>query len=111
MHKTFTDCYLAQGFTGGGWGYALNTNDADGEKADVVEGEKQVLNEEERKLAYYCIGWESFEVRSLLSTSYDSKGEGSADMMQLHHAYAKTPLFDEEIDKLKPYFGEGTGAF
>ncbi|XTI84233.1 hypothetical protein V2W45_162882 [Cenococcum geophilum] len=36
MHKTFTDCYLAPGggLTGGGWGYALNSNDFDGKKSE-----------------------------------------------------------------------------
>jgi hypothetical protein len=32
-------------------------------------------------------------------------------MKQLHQAATKTPLFAEEIDKLAPYFGTGTGAF
>ena len=30
---------------------------------------------------------------------------------QMHHAYQQTELYDEEIDKLEPYFGPGTGAF
>lgn len=30
---------------------------------------------------------------------------------QLHQAATKTPLFAEEINKLSPYFGAGTGAF
>jgi hypothetical protein len=31
-------------------------------------------------------------------------------LVQAHDVYSSTPLFDEEIDKLKPWFGEGTGA-
>ena len=64
MHKTFTDSYLAPGggFIGGGWGYALNTNDSDGEEVKVaIESEK--LTEDKKMLAYYILGWESIEVR------------------------------------------------
>jgi hypothetical protein len=61
MHKTFTDCYLAKGFTGGGWGYAFNTTDADG--IDISKTMSEQLPEIERKLAYYCIGWNSLAVR------------------------------------------------
>ncbi|KAF2667088.1 hypothetical protein BT63DRAFT_458051 [Microthyrium microscopicum] len=87
MEKTFTDCYFAEGFEGGGWGYAQNTNDADGEEMNTSDS---TLPDDKRMLAYYMIGWKSL-----------------AD----HHAYAKTELYDEEIDKLMPYFGPGTGAF
>lgn len=62
MHKTFTDCYLAQGFTGGGWSYSMNTNDADGLQVDSSEPRQEVLEEENRRLAYYYLGWESVEV-------------------------------------------------
>jgi hypothetical protein len=61
MHKTYTDCYFAGGFSGGNWAYSLNTNDVDellrentGEKAIPAEG---------RRLAVYPLGWESKEVR------------------------------------------------
>ncbi|PMD50348.1 uncharacterized protein K444DRAFT_648288 [Hyaloscypha bicolor E] len=88
MHKTYTDCYFAGGFSGGNWAYSLNTNDVDellrentGEKAIPAEG---------RRLAVYPLGWESKE----------------------HHtAYSCSPLFDEEILKLAPWFGPGTGAW
>ena len=30
---------------------------------------------------------------------------------QMHYAYEHTELFNVEIDRLKPYFGLGTGAF
>ena len=64
MHKTFTDCYGTKGFTGGGWSYAMNSNDANGEE---LLGAQNVWNsteipEEARLLAYYCIGWDSIEV-------------------------------------------------
>jgi hypothetical protein len=61
MDKTFTDCYLADGFTGGGWGYCLNSNEADG----VTISDKTLgieLEESQRRLAYYCIGWDSLAV-------------------------------------------------
>ncbi|KAJ3722031.1 hypothetical protein DFJ43DRAFT_674244 [Lentinula guzmanii] len=38
LHKTFTDCYYARGFTGGNWGIATNSND---------------------KVCIYVLGWES----------------------------------------------------
>ena len=65
MHKTFTDCYLAPegGFIGGGWGYALNSNDSDGEEVKMAIGAEEMLNEGKRMLAYYVLGWESIEVR------------------------------------------------
>jgi len=64
MHKTFTDCYLAPGggLTGGGWGYALNSNDSEGEEVRVANREG-MLDEDKRMLAYYVLGWESIEVR------------------------------------------------
>ncbi|KAJ4482098.1 hypothetical protein J3R30DRAFT_3656233 [Lentinula aciculospora] len=66
LHKTFTDCYHAHGFTGGNWGIATNSND---------------------RVCLYVIGWES----------------------RAHHAeYSKSPLFDVEIDKLKPHFAPGS---
>jgi hypothetical protein len=61
MEKTFTDCYFADGFTGGGWGYAMNTTDAEG--SDTSKDFKERLPESEQKLAYYCIGWDSLAVR------------------------------------------------
>ncbi|RDW74894.1 hypothetical protein BP6252_06036 [Coleophoma cylindrospora] len=91
MRKTFTDCYYAPGFVGGGWAYALNSNDASGEVMGAVQNDASVvLSESDRRLAYYAIGW---------------------DTIELHHEYSKTPLFDEEINKLKPWYGPGTGAF
>jgi len=90
MDKTFTDCYFAKGFTGGGWAYALNSNDAQGFEVTPDEGKDAFLEEKDRRLAYYVIGWNSIEE---------------------HHAFAETELFAEEINKLGPYFGTGTGAF
>ena len=65
MHKTFTDSYLAPdgGFVGGGWGYALNSNDSNGEEIRVAIEAEEVLGEDKRMLAYYVLGWESIEVR------------------------------------------------
>jgi hypothetical protein len=62
MNKTFTDCYLAEGFRGGGWSYALNTNDTDGTVADTP-AEIAEVGAEKRRLACYYLGWESIEVR------------------------------------------------
>jgi len=91
MNKTFTDCYkMVPGFTGGGWAYALNSNDPAGVKADAPEVGQQVVKKGDEMLAYYYLGWPSVKV---------------------HDAWAATPIFDEEIDKLKPWFGEGTGAY
>ena len=109
MHKTFTDCYLAPGggLTGGGWGYALNSNDSDGEEVRVANGTGKMLDEDKRMLAYYVLGWESIEVR----TCPELRQRGKALIFeQMHHAYEHTELFNVEIDKLKPYFGPGTGA-
>jgi hypothetical protein len=61
MHKTFTDCYPQEGFTGGGWNYVLNSNDAEGE-SNVASFEEKGLKDDEQRLAYYCIGWDSVEV-------------------------------------------------
>jgi hypothetical protein len=73
MDKTFTDCYFAQGFTGGGWSYALNSNIADGEILGRGENEvSSTLSEPERRLAYYCIGWETVEVSGGTTMSVES---------------------------------------
>lgn len=71
MHKTFTDCYYAPGFTGGAWAYASNTNDTDGTvigggkgsaKQQGSHSDDADVPEPERKLACYYLGWESVEV-------------------------------------------------
>jgi hypothetical protein len=59
MHKTFTDCYQAEGFTGGGWAYSLIGNEANG---DVMDDTSTELEEKEQRLAYYVIGWDTLEV-------------------------------------------------
>lgn len=66
MNKTFMDCYLfsGQGFTGGGWGYALNSNDSDGNELETTDGVDVILDEDKRTLAYYLLGWDSVEVRT-----------------------------------------------
>jgi hypothetical protein len=63
MNKTFTDCYFAKGFAGGGWAYTLNSNDAEGCEVDMGAAERPLLEEKERRLAFYMIGWESLAVR------------------------------------------------
>lgn len=60
MHKTYTDCYRMQGFVGGDWSYAVNTNDTNGVLVDEVDN--RWVKEEDRSLACYCLGWESIEV-------------------------------------------------
>jgi hypothetical protein len=105
MDKTFTDCYLAKGFTGGGWGYVFNSNDSKGINVKPIQ--ESLLNEKDRMLAYYMIGWDSLMVSKL----YWVPSRYQLIKIQEHHEYAKTVLFDVEIDKLKPYFGPGTGAF
>jgi hypothetical protein len=61
MHKTFTDCYYAPGFVGGGWEVAVNTNQSDGVRLDASKMVHQV-GLENRRLACYYLGWESIEV-------------------------------------------------
>ncbi|KIW50287.1 hypothetical protein PV05_11889 [Exophiala xenobiotica] len=87
MHKTYTDVFGMRGFVGGQWSYCLNTNDSTGMP---LHSEERTLPPAKRRLAVYPLGWESVE---------------------LHQAATKTALFAEEIDKLAPYFGPGTGAF
>ena len=61
MHKTDTDCYGMDGFTGGDWTYARNTNDTSGVTIDNIALAPSA-REEERRLACYYLGWESVEV-------------------------------------------------
>ncbi|KAF7310456.1 Glycoside hydrolase family 5 protein [Mycena chlorophos] len=60
LEKTFTDCYFADGFGGGSWSVAQNDD----------------------RLYFYYLGWESRE---------------------LHGAFSKTELFAEELDKIMPH--------
>ena len=60
MHKTYTDCYQMEGFVGGEWAYAVNANDTIGE---LIQNEIMKVDEKERRLAFYFLGWESVEVR------------------------------------------------
>ena len=62
MHKTFTDCYMMQGFVGGNWGYASNTNSAEGESSVLSVSQGSHFDPRDRKLAIYLLGWESIEV-------------------------------------------------
>ncbi|KAK2137951.1 hypothetical protein NOF04DRAFT_1392191 [Fusarium oxysporum II5] len=90
MRKTYTDCYRMQGFTGGNWGYTLNTNLVGGER-DVLPGSRgSRLESKDRKLAIYLLGWESIE---------------------LHEDANKTPVFAEEMIKLGPWINQESGAW
>ncbi|KAH8797349.1 hypothetical protein F5884DRAFT_815097 [Xylogone sp. PMI_703] len=89
MHKTYTDTYHILGFTGGNWAYARNTNDTSGVPLNSTKKER-IVPKEERRLACYYLGWESAE---------------------LHQDGSTTPYFAEEMEKLQPWFGPGTGAF
>lgn len=60
MHKTFTDCYFAEGFTGGWWKYALNSINLEEPLAEA--GEENEVKVQERRLGMYCLGWETIEV-------------------------------------------------
>jgi len=63
MNKTFTDCYkMVPGFMGGGWAYALNSNDHAGVKADAPEVGQHIVKKGDEMLAYYYFGWPSVEV-------------------------------------------------
>jgi hypothetical protein len=48
------------GFVGGHWAYALNSNNTNGLLVHQVEG--RWVEEKERRLACYYLGWESIEV-------------------------------------------------
>ncbi|KAJ4320200.1 hypothetical protein N0V84_005985 [Fusarium piperis] len=87
MHKTYTDCYKMQGFVGGDWGYAVNTNSTRGAEVDLVQGR---LEREQRRLAIYFLGWESIE---------------------LHEDASTTTIFAEEMDKLGPWIESESGAW
>ncbi|CAM1507488.1 Fc.00g071290.m01.CDS01 [Cosmosporella sp. VM-42] len=88
MHKTYADTYQIRGFTGGYWAYATNSNHINGQPVSGLVEEE--VAEGQRRLAVYQLGWESIE---------------------LHQDGTKTAQFAEEIDKLMPYFGPGTGAW
>jgi hypothetical protein len=60
MHKTYTDCYSAKGFSGGNWAYAVNSNDVDELLSEAVD--ERLIQEVERRLAVYPLGWKSVEV-------------------------------------------------
>ncbi|KAH7136323.1 hypothetical protein EDB81DRAFT_801951 [Dactylonectria macrodidyma] len=88
MDKTYTDTYKMLGFAGGNWAYALNANDSAG--VTLGDASEHLISEQERRLGVYFLGWESIE---------------------LHQDASETSVFAEEIDKLMPYFANGTGAW
>jgi hypothetical protein len=55
MHKTYTDCYLAEGFSGGNWAYSMTTNNDDEPLTEEVD--EKIIPEEERRLAGSPLGW------------------------------------------------------
>lgn len=59
MHKTYTDAYKLNGFTGGNWAYTSNTNSSAGASVRMTEIN---IPSEERRLGVYYLGWESIEV-------------------------------------------------
>ncbi|KAM6484802.1 hypothetical protein HDV62DRAFT_404587 [Trichoderma sp. SZMC 28011] len=88
MHKTYSDTYQILGFTGGYWAYALNSNETAGVPCSSPAPE--TIPKSHRRLGVYYLGWDSIE---------------------LHEDGSQTEAFSEEIDKLQPYFGLGSGAF
>lgn len=88
MHKTYSDTYQIEGFAGGYWGYATNTNESIGEP---LSAETRVsIAEAQRRLGVYYLGWQSIEH---------------------HERGTQTKEFAEELTKLMPYFGSGSGAW
>jgi len=63
MHKTYTDTYKIAGFTGGQWGYALDSNESRGRPLYGNSAFEKAVPAEERRLGVYLLGWESIEVR------------------------------------------------
>ncbi|KAL7803300.1 hypothetical protein V8C44DRAFT_344575 [Trichoderma aethiopicum] len=88
MHKTYSDTYQIQGFTGGYWAYATNTNETAGVPCSAPK--QETVPKSQRRLAVYYLGWDSIE---------------------LHEDGTQTEAFAEEINNLQPYFGPGSGAW
>lgn len=61
MHKTYVDTYQIQGFTGGYWAYAINTNETAG--VSCLPPSEETVLKARRRLGVYYLGWESIEVR------------------------------------------------
>lgn len=103
MHKTYSDTYQIDGFTGGYWGYATNTNESRGESLSAEA--KPSIPVGERRLGVYYLGWESIEVRR------SSGHKNFANSLQHHEHATTTKEFAEELIKLMPHFGPGSGAW
>ncbi|KAL7947627.1 hypothetical protein V8C42DRAFT_290311 [Trichoderma barbatum] len=88
MHKTFSDTYQIQGFTGGYWAYASNTNETAG--APCSNRAAEAIPKPHRRLGVYYLGWDSIE---------------------LHEDGTQTEAFSEEINNLQNFFGPGSGAW
>ncbi|CAL5870101.1 uncharacterized protein PFLUO_LOCUS4335 [Penicillium psychrofluorescens] len=87
MRKTYEDAFQFRGMTGGDWAYVSNTNETAGKPC---LSPPTTVPASGRRLGIYILGWESIE---------------------LHEDASLTPEFAVEIDKLKPHFGPGTGAW
>lgn len=90
MHKTYTDCYFAEGFSGGNWAYSMTTNNVIELLDDVVE--EKVIPEEQRRLAVYPLGWESKEVGRLFDCSEKVLTVASITLLILVRLYSTKRL-------------------
>ena len=107
MHKTYSDTYQIQGFTGGYWAYATNTNETAGVPYSTPTDE--TVPKSQRRLAVYYLGWESIEVG--LGQDVGRIRIQVLINHQLHEDGTRTEAFAEEINKLLPYFGPDSGAW
>jgi hypothetical protein len=55
-----------QGFVDGNWAYAVNTNDTNGTSVKSIPNQR--IEENDRRLACYYLGWESIKVCFKLSS-------------------------------------------
>ncbi|KAJ3853394.1 hypothetical protein EV368DRAFT_38988 [Lentinula lateritia] len=77
LHKTFTDCYYAAGFTGGNWGIATNSNDS---------------------VCLYVLGWESRAHHSEFSKS--ALFDLEISKLKPHYAPGSMGLFSKLTQEL-----------
>ncbi|KAH7877999.1 uncharacterized protein C8R40DRAFT_1168052 [Lentinula edodes] len=77
LHKTFTDCYYAAGFTGGNWGIAANSNDS---------------------VCLYVLGWKSRAYHSEYSKS--ALFDVEIDKLKPHYAPGSMGLFSKLTQEL-----------
>ncbi|TFB00810.1 hypothetical protein CCMA1212_007542, partial [Trichoderma ghanense] len=84
----YSHTYPIRGFTGGYWAYATNTDETAGLPCSAPT--EETVPKSQRRLAVYYLGWDSIE---------------------LHEDGTQTEAFAEEISKLQPYYGPGSGAW